>query len=220
MYPTLQENERLILNRTIRININLPKNYNETGRYYPAIYFFDGQNVFNDKDSYSSKSLELDKTIERLKEEGKEAIYITIAAAQDPEKRLNEYKETILANFIVNSIHPYLLTRYRINNYVYSFGCGLATLNALAVNVSEIFKGTILLSPEGNINMITELNLSNDKLYYIYSGHKELNGCCKILANDIKRLLPSTNLVFDDNTTHDEEAWKDKVYDALSYLIL
>lgn len=208
------------LNRSIRININLPKNYNETGRYYPAVYFFDGQNVYNEKDSYSSKSLELDNTIEKLTAENKEVIYITIAAAMSPDKRLAEYKDTILANFIINSIHPYLLTRYRINNYVYSFGCGLAALNALAVNESDIFKGAILLSPEADIDMIKELKLSNDKLYYIYAGNKELNGCCKILANDIKRLLPSTNLVFDDNLIHDEEAWKNKAYDALSYLIL
>ena len=208
------------LNRAIRINIHLPNNYNDTGRYYPAIYFFDGQNVFNDTDSYSSKSLLLDKDIERLKEEGKEAIYITIAAASNPDKRVEEYKDTVLANFIINSIHPYLSSRYRMNNYIYSFGCGSAALNAIAVNESDIFKGCILLSPEADFNKIKELKLSNDKLYYIYSGNKELNGWCKILANDIKRMLPSTNLVFDDNTCHDESTWKDKVYDALSYLIL
>ena len=208
------------LNRSIRINIHLPKNYNDTGRYYPAVYFFDGQNVFNDADSYTSKSLELEKTIDLLNQEGKEAIYITIAAAMSPEKRLAEYKDTTLSNFIINSIHPYLTTRYRINNYVYSFGCGLAALNALALNESEIFKGAILLSPEADIDMVKDLNLSNDKLYYIYTGHKELNGCCKILSNDIKKLLPSSNLVFDDNLIHNESAWKDKVYQALSYLIL
>ena len=42
----------------------------------------------------------------------------------------------------------------------------------------------------------------------------------KILANNIKRLLPSTNLVFDDNYIHNEDLWKEKVYDALNYLIL
>ena len=78
-----------------------------------------------------------------------------------------EKGDTVLANFIINSIHPYLLTRYRINNYVYSFGCSLAALNALAVNESDIFKGAILLSPEGDIDKITKLKLSNDKLYYI-----------------------------------------------------
>ena len=176
--------------------------------------------MFNEIDSYSGKSLLLEETIERLKENGKEAIYITLAAAMNPEKRLHEYKETVLANFIINAIHPYLSSRYRFNNFIYSFGCSLAALNALAVNESDIFKGCVLLSPEADIDTIKELKLSNDKLYYIYTGHKELNGCCKILTNDIKKLLPSTNVVFDDNTVHDESAWKDKVYDALDYILL
>jgi predicted alpha/beta superfamily hydrolase len=208
------------LNRTIRINIHLPNNYNDTGRYYPVVYFFDGQNVYNDLDSYSGKSLCLEQTIEKLKENGKEAIFITIAAAMNPEKRLQEYKETVLANFIINAVHPYLSNRYRFSNYIYSFGCSLAALNALAVNESDIFKGCVLLSPEADIDMVKELKLSNDKLYYIYTGHKELNGCCKILSNDIKKLLTSTNLVTDDNTIHDESAWKDKVYEALDYILL
>ena len=208
------------LNRTIRITIHLPNNYNDTGRYYPAVYFFDGQNVYNDSDSFSGHSLHLEETIEKLRENEKEAIYITLASAVNPEKRLDEYKNTTLANFIINSIHPYLTSRYRIGNYVYSFACSLSALNALAVNESDIFKGCVLLSPEADIEMVKELNLSNDKLYYIYTGHKELNGCCKILSNDIKRLLPSVNLVCDENTTHDESAWKDKVYDALDYILL
>lgn len=208
------------LNRSIRINIHLPKDYNETGRFYPVIYFFDGQNVFNENDSFSSKSLELEKTIEKLKDDNKEAIYITIASASNPDKRLEEYKEPTLANFIINSIHPYLLTRYRMNNYIYSFGCSLSAFNALKVNESDIFKGAILISPEADINQISELDLSNDKLYYIYTGQKELDGSCKILANGIKKILPSTTIVCDDNTIHDESAWKDKVYDALSFLIL
>lgn len=208
------------LNRTIRINIHLPNNYNDTGRYYPVVYFFDGQNVFNDSDSYSGKSLCLEETINKLKEIGKEAIYITLAAAMNPDKRLDEYKETVLANFIINSIHPYLQNRYRFSNYVYSFGCSLAALNALAVNQSDIFKGCVLLSPEADIDMVKQLNLSNNKLYYIYSGHNELDGCCKNISNDIKKLLASVNLVLDDNTIHNESAWKDKVFDALNYILI
>ena len=186
------------LNRTIRVNIHLPNNYNDTGRFYPVVYFFDGQNVFNESDSYSGKSLSLESTINKLSENGKEAIYITIAAAMNPDKRLEEYKDTTLANFVVNSIHPYLASRYRFSNYIFSFGCSLSALNVLAVNESDTFKGGVLLSPEADIDMIKKLKLSND----------------------IKKLLPSTNLVLDDNTIHDESAWKNKVYEALDYILL
>ena len=208
------------LNRSIRITIHLPNDYNDTGRYYPAIYFFDGQNVFNDSDSYSGHSLELEKVIEKLQQENKEAIYIAIAAAMDPVKRMDEYKNTKLANFITTSIHPYLSSRYRINNYVYSFGCAMSALNALAVNQSDTFKGAILFSPEADFDDIIKLNLPNDKLYYIYTGSKELNGCPKILTNNIKKIIPNTNVIIDDNSIHNETVWKEKVYDALNYLVL
>ena len=208
------------LNRTIRINIHLPNNYNDTGRYYQAIYFFDGQNVFNDSDSFTGMSLSLEKTIEKLKENGKEAIFITIASAVNPDKRLQEYKETTLAKFIINTIHPYLTSRYRISNFVYSLGCSLASLNALAVNESDIFKGSILISPEAEINDIKKLNLSNDKLYYIYTGQNELNGGCKILSTEIKDILPTTIIVCDDNSIHNESVWKDKIFDAINYILL
>lgn len=208
------------LNRYINISIHLPKDYNNTGRYYPAIYFFDGQNVFSDKDSYTNHSLELQNIIDKLSLENKEAIYITIAAAQEPNKRLIEYKETKLANFITSNIHPYLASRYRINNYVYSFGCALSALNVLAVNQSDIFKGAVLISPEADIYEISKLNLSNEKIYYIYAGSKEINGASKFLANNIKKILSSTFIQTDDNPIHNESYWKTKVYDALSYLVL
>lgn len=208
------------LNRSIRINIYLPDDYNETGRYYPAIYFFDGQNTIKDSESYNTYSLDLETVIEKLKENNKEAIFITIAAANDPIKRIQEYKDIILANFISNSIHPYLNSRYRINNYVYSFACGLASLNALALNQTETFKGTVLLSPEADFDTVYKLSLKKDNLYYIYVGKKELNGCPYILTQNIKKILPNTNVVADDNHIHNESAWKHQVYEALNYLII
>ena len=108
------------LNRSIRITINLPKNYNNTNRYYPVIYFLDGQNVFNDKDSLSGISLNLTNTIDKLEEINKSAIYVCIASAIDKEKREKEYKEDILYEFILNEIHPLIKMRYRINNYIYA----------------------------------------------------------------------------------------------------
>ena len=208
------------LNRSIRVTIHLPKDYNNTGRFYPAIYFFDGQNVYTDTDSYTGKSLNLEETINALADDGKEAIYISIAAANNPEKRLDEYKKITLANFIVNAIHPYINARYRINNYIYAVGCGLSALNCLALNSSEVFKGSILISPEADIEDIKCLNLPKDNLYYLYCGEKELNGCSKILAGEIKKLLPNCHIVYDNNAIHDESAWKTKIKDALNHLVL
>ena len=208
------------LNRAIRISIVLPKDYNNTSRYYPVIYFLDGQNLYKDEDSYTGASLGLESIIEELAFEGKEAIYVGIAAASHPERRDLEYETTTLANFIETAIHPYLSSRYRMNAYIYSFACSKACYTAIALNQSEIFKGMVLLSPVLNIEAVNTLSLPDNNLCYIYTGKNEEKGSCLKNAYALKDLLPNANLVIDDNKEHSELAWKSKVLDALNYLVL
>ena len=208
------------LNRAIRISVALPKEYNNTPRYYPVIYFLDGQNLYKDEDSYRGSSLDLEHTIEKLSEEGKEAIYIGIAAASHPERREIEYNDTSLADFIINSIHPYLSSRYRMNNYIYSFACSTACYTALALAQSEIFKGVLLISPIVDIAKIQALAIQPNILSYIDVSNTEENGSCLQSAHSIQTILPDTKVVLDERTEHTEAAWKTRVFDALSYLVL
>ncbi|MDE5855883.1 MAG: hypothetical protein K2H06_02440 [Anaeroplasmataceae bacterium] len=208
------------LNRAIRISIALPKDYNNTSRYYPVIYFLDGQNLYKDEDSYRGVSLGLESIIEELSFEGKEAIYVGVAAASNPERRDQEYESKTLAEFIVSAIHPYLSGRYRMNNYVYSFGCSKACYTAIALNQSEIFKGMILLSPILNIDLVKELSIQESNLCYIYSGKLEERGACVHNANLLKEIFTNAKIVTDDNDEHSEVAWKSKALDALNYLVL
>ena len=208
------------LNRAIRISIALPKDYNNTSRYYPVIYFLDGQNLYKDEDSYRGVSLGLESIIEELSFEGKEAIYVGVAAASNPERRDQEYESKTLAEFIVSAIHPYLSGRYRMNNYVYSFGCSKACYTAIALNQSEIFKGMILLSPILNVDLVKELSIQENNLCYIYSGKLEERGTCVHNANLLKEIFTNAKIVTDDNDEHSEVAWKSKALDALNYLVL
>lgn len=208
------------LNRAIRISIALPKDYNNTSRYYPVIYLLDGQNLYKDEDSYRGISLGLESIIEELSFEGKEAIYVGVAAASNPERRNQEYESKTLAEFIISAIHPYLSSRYRMNNYVYSFGCSKACYTAIALNQSEIFKGMILLSPIINIDMIKDLSIQKNNLCYIYSGKLEENGACLQNVNLLKEVFPNAILVTDDNEEHSEAVWKSKALEALNYLVL
>lgn len=208
------------LNRAIRVSINLPKNYNITGKYYPLIYFFDGQNLYNEKESLSTEVLDLETVKTRLSEDGKEAIYVGIAAANNPERRNTEYENTVLAEFIHESIQDFLKSRYRINDYIYAVGCGKSALNALMLNQYDDFKGTVLLSPEINIMNLIRLDLNINNLYYIYCGKNELNGKCLNEVEQLKTYLPNAKIELDDNDIHSENAWKNKLYNALSYLIL
>ncbi len=208
------------LNRAIRISIALPKDYNNTSRYYPVIYFMDGQNLYKDEDSYRGMALDLEETITRLSLEGKEAIYVGIAAASNPERRDLEYEDKTLAEFILSSIHPYLKTRYRMNQYIYAFACSKASYTALLLNENYIFKGFILISPDINTEKIKEIQLPKNNLAYIAVGSREQNGLCLSNALALKEHNPDIFIQEFDNQEHTEAAWKTQIYDALSYLVL
>ena len=208
------------LNRAIRISVALPKDYNNTPRYYPVIYFLDGQNLYKDEDSYRGVSLELEQTIEKLSSEGKDAIYVGIAAASNPERRETEYNETVLADFIINSIHPYLSSRYRMNQYIYSVACSTAAYTALVLAQNEIFKGIILFSPLITESNLKSVSIQSNILSYIDAGSTEENGNCLQSTYAIKEKLPNTKVVVDDRNEHNESQWKSRVYDALDYLVL
>lgn len=208
------------LNRAIRISIALPKEYNNTSRYYPVIYFLDGQNLYKDADSYRNHSLGLESIIEQLSLEGKDAIYVGIAAANDPSRRNTEYQDTTLAKFIISSLHPYLVSRYRMNSYIYSFGCSSACYTALLLLKEEIFKGAILLSPLGDLEKMVQLELHPNSLIYIYAGENEMEGNCAKLAHMLKEKHMEACLELDENQEHNEKGWQHKVLDALNYLVL
>lgn len=206
------------LNRAIRITISLPKDYNNTNRYYPVIYFLDGQNVFYDKDSLTGVSLDLPSVISKLETEDKCAIYVGIAAAMDESRREKEYKEDILSNFIIEQIHPLLSTRYRMNNFIYSFGCSKAAKTALSLGFSKDFKGSIIISPVGYFQNFEFPSIS--KLIYLFAGKTELNGQCIKNVSDIKAKYNLANIVTFDGSIHSEECWKNIVYQAINSLIL
>ncbi len=208
------------LNRAIRVSIALPKDYNNTTRYYPIIYFLDGQNLYRDEDSYRSVSLQMESTINQLSSDGKEAIYVGIAAANDPARREQEYEGSTLADFILSSIHPYLNSRYRINKFIYAFCTAKATYTALLLNKSDLFKGIIIFSPEIEQEKIKQMSFPQDHLCYIYTGTKELNGICYHNALALKEQNVHAELHFDENDIHSEAAWKEQVIPALNYIVL
>lgn len=208
------------LNRAIRISVALPKDYNNTSRYYPVVYFLDGQNLYKDEDSYRGTSFQLEAIINQLSLEGKEAIYIGIAAANDPNRRMQEYEEKTLANFILSSLHPYLNSRYRINKFIYAVGAGQASYTSLLLNENDLFKGILLFSPEIEKEKIKEISLPQDHLCYIYAGTKELDGFCYHNALALKEQNPNAELILDENEIHTEQAWRSKLYDALNYIVL
>ena len=122
------------LNRTRKISIYLPPNYNETEENYPVLYMLDGQNIFDTATSYSGE-WEVDEQLNTLyNQKGKS--FIVVAINHGNEKRLNEYSawdsekygkgegEGFL-NFLVNTLKPQVdkLCRTKPDNSRIRFWC-------------------------------------------------------------------------------------------------
>ncbi len=70
------------------ILVYLPPSYGQSDRRYPVIYMHDGQNLFDEKTSYSGE-WRVDETMEALHSEGIEAIVVGLPNAG--ERRVAEY---------------------------------------------------------------------------------------------------------------------------------
>ena len=208
----------LPLGRSLRVTVFLPKDYNNTSRYYSTIYFLDGQNVFHKETSDNGQSYLLEETLMDLSKEDKDVLVIAIDGAVDLKKRQEEYQQTILADFIDEKLHPFLKQRYRMNAYCYCVGCANAALNALYLSFKESFKGCILFAPEGNFESI--VFPTEPKLYYFYTGENEANGICLQNIRLLQEKNKNVHILIDQNEIHTETAWKSKLMDAFSYLIL
>lgn len=206
------------LNRSIRVTIHLPQDYYDNNRYYPAIYFLDGQNLYEPKESYR-KTFDLKQAIKTLSQKDKDAIYIGIWAASSEERRNQEYEDNRLAMFIMKSIHSFLIERYRLNAYTYAFGCAKAAYTALKMSEDPYLKGAVLLSPELTENQIQEIALDSNKLYYFYSGD-ECNFSCADAVSLLKEKIPNAHIIRDKNMIHNEEGWTPQLLPALEYLVL
>ncbi len=70
------------------LHIWLPDNYNQTAQRYPVMYFFDGHNLFRDKDATYGKSWGLEAF---LRSWGKQMIIVGIECGHEGQERLSEY---------------------------------------------------------------------------------------------------------------------------------
>lgn len=198
------------LNRSIRVTINLPDNYYNNNRYYPAVYFLDGQNLYNEQEAYTKTALHLEKMIPDLQAQDKEAIYIGIWAASHEERRKIEYEQTDLADFIIDQIHPFLSDRYRLNHFQYIFASGAASYTALKLSENKLYKGVLLYLPQISKDQLSIIEYSQDKLYYFIT-----NTLDEYL--DIKEKVPDLQLIIQEKT---DDYNRENITKALNYIVL
>lgn len=110
------------LDRTRRIWMYFPPDYNESEKHYPVLYMHDGQNVFDFITSYAGE-WEVDEILNELYDEGYE-VPLVVAIDNGESFRIDEYTPWIhpdhgggdgelYLQFIVETLKPYIDQNYR-----------------------------------------------------------------------------------------------------------
>lgn len=110
------------LNRTRRIWMYFPPDYETSTRNYPVIYMHDGQNLFDANTSFSGE-WEIDETLNRLATEGK-SVPLVVGVDNGGSYRIGEYTPWVnpqygggdgekYIQFIVETLKPYIDQNYR-----------------------------------------------------------------------------------------------------------
>lgn len=224
------------LNRTRRIWIYLPKNYNlQKSKSFSVLYMHDGQNLFNERTAFNGE-WGIDECLDTLQPKlGKDCIVVGIDNGGD--KRMNEYNPydnkkygkgegNEYLDFIAQTLKPFIDGRFRTQKdkaHTFIAGSsmgGLISLYAIkkypdVFGKAGVFSPSLWIAPE----LYTELQQTEWKeshTVFFYAGKKEGDDMIPDLEN-YENLLKSTKafkittLIFPLGQ-HKEEYWR-KAFD-------
>ena len=178
--------------------IYLPETYEDNPeKRYPVMYMFDGHNVFLDEDATYGKSWGMKKYLDA---NPKDLIVVAVECNHEGNRRLVEYspltyknsehgsikgKGSVLMNWMVNTLKPYIDTNYRTlpdrKNTIIA-GSSMGGLMALyGVTVyNHIFQRAACLSPSlwvspGKVlEMVARAHIRRDTTVYMDYGELEM----------------------------------------------
>lgn len=251
---TASENVSIIEKEFIISNLNekshkiwvyLPPNYNSSTKTFPVIYMHDAQNLFDAKTSFIGE-WEVDETLNNLFEKTKKG-FIIIGVENAGEERTNEYtpwphekygggKGSMYIDFIVNTLKPYIDQNYRTKpqqKYTGLIGSSLGGLISYygGLKYPNIFGKIGALSTSfwfsSEVENFTKSNgnIRNVKLYLLV-GEKE--GEDGFMAEDTKKMIKllletgfkSKNLISKINPEgeHNEAFWSSEFLEVITWL--
>ncbi|MGF6906755.1 alpha/beta hydrolase [Fusobacterium sp. PH5-44] len=239
--------EPLELERNLHIYI--PKNIKKDERL-PVLYMFDGHNLFKDEDSTYGKSWGLENSLDNT---NARLIVVGIECNHEGNMRLSEFspytfsdkywgyiegKGKVLIDWIINSLKPYIDTKYPTIQWREATGIGGSSMGGLmalyaVVMRSDIFsKGACLSIFYDHIfkylfNDVKNTNSNSDTKVYISWGRYEYRdkkqlaigteenlAIARILTE--KRLQVFPHLMIEGR--HNETSWEKENYLWLSEL--
>jgi predicted alpha/beta superfamily hydrolase len=231
------------LNKTRRVQILLPCDYDSTTRRYPVIYLQDGQNLCDWNAAYGNWAI--DEKLAVLKEYGKGDI-IVVAIDHGEVSRINEFtprneislgigqrEGALYLKFMVETLKPFVDENYRTLTQSKYTGIGGSSMGGLislfgGVLHPETFGKVMVFSPSLWIyndvyeEVKEEGALKNVELY-IYAGGRESKGMLPNLHKLMTNIYASNqnttiNLVVNPNGTHSESNWSVAFPEAMEWL--
>lgn len=180
------------LERTRRVWIYLPPDYESSGEEYPVLYMHDGQNLFDTQTSFAGE-WEIDETLNKLSEEGMK-VPIVVGIDNGGAHRIDEYSPWIntqygggqgdkYVEFLVNSLKPYIDENYRTltdrdNTAIMGSSLGGFISHYASLKYPEIFSKAGIFSPSYWISdSVWDFTMSAGKnypgKYYLLIGGEE-----------------------------------------------
>ena len=231
------------LNRTRRIWVYLPPDYDTNDNTYPVLYMQDGQNLFDANTSFSGE-WEVDESLNEMFDAGDEGV-IVIGIDNGGGYRIDEYSPWVNAdygggegdeyvNFIVETLKPYVDSNFRTKPDRLNTGIMGSSLGALisfyaAIEHQDVFSKAGIFSPsfwfsdEVYTHVETTGKMYNMDIYMI-GGEQEGPGLIEDMNNMVTTLQNAgfedseINMLTHEDGQHSEWYWRREFPNAYLWL--
>ena len=230
-----------------KVNVYLPKGYNNSKDRYPVIYMFDGHNLFSDSEATFGKCWGLKEFMDNYK---KKMIIVGVYCNTVGNNRLIEYfpykttpnrvipeffigKGKTYMDWMVNEFMPLINNKYRTltgreNTMIAGSSMGgLMSLYAI-INYNNTFKyaaclsSTIMICMDQLLEDCKEAKLNKDTKIYMDYGAQEWEPDqiieCHQKIEDALRDKVNFHFYFDVKGSHNEASWEKRVPIYMKYL--
>ena len=232
------------LNRTRRIWIYLPPDYNTTSKHYPVLYMHDGQNLFDAFYSFAGE-WKIDESMNNLFNAGDYGA-IVVGIDNGGGERFDEYSPWFSPNynsggdgeayvsFLINTLKPHIDSTFRTlpgRDYTVIAGSSLGGLISMyaAAEYPDVFGKAGIFSPAFQVSdscflQVMSKTFDEDIRVYFVAGHNESSGMIPDILNMqqilLKQGVDSSNIKVVDELdgVHNEGFWAREYPDAYEWL--
>jgi len=228
-----------------KIWIYLPPDYETSGKNYPVLYMHDGQNLFDEAESFAGE-WKVDETLESMYKESNFGL-IVVGIENAREYRIDEYspffnqqykrggEADLYLKFIVEELKPYVDSTYRtLKDDIALLGSSLGGLISIygGFKYPETFKkigsmsGAFWFNPE-IVELLISAKKAPEKIYIDY-GKRESEDPLKYIEQNEKVIktikgtkslkIENILIVVDEEGIHHESAWSRRLKSAIEFL--